>query len=102
MKKQVSSIEVVSEFLSRFYHEEPNDLLAATNAMKAMKGMFDYEWAIATAFKDLLQNPQPPNTLKNIVKEWANRHARNDEEALNFLLEVYDNTTLEAAIHLDE
>lgn len=97
-----SSLQTAGIFLSRFYHEEPNDDLANLNAIKTMCGHFDYEWQVSSAFKDILATSWPAGTLKNLVRVWANRHAQSDKEAVQFLWRVYENTGLDVAIDFDE
>lgn len=98
MNQNKDPLYIVSMFLGRFYHEEPNDTLAATKAMRAMMGLFDYEWEVAEAFEKVLQNGYSNGTLKKTVKEWANRRAQDDEQAKRFLEYVYQDTTLDVAI----
>jgi hypothetical protein len=97
-----SSLQTASIFLSRFYHEEPNDDLANLKAIEAMCGLFDYEWQVSSAFKDVFATAWPAGTLKNMVRVWANRHAQSDKEAVQFLRRVYENTALDVAINLDD
>jgi hypothetical protein len=98
MNKNKEPLYTVSMFLGRFYHEEPNDTLALTKAVRAMTGLFEYEWEVAQAFEKVLQNSYPNGTLKQMVKEWANRRAKDDEQAKMFLKYVYEDTTLDVAI----
>lgn len=97
-----SSLQTVSMFLSRFYHQEPNDDLAHLKAIETMCGLFDYEWQVSSAFKDIFATSWPAGTLKNLVRVWANRHAQSDKEAMQFLWRVYENTGLDVAIDFDE
>ena len=97
-----NSLHIVSLFLSRFYHEQPDDILASTNAVTKMSGLFDYEWEIASAFRDILQQSLPPGTLQKLVREWGNRAARSDDEARVFLEKIYDYTGLEGAIDISD
>lgn len=78
------SLEIVGDFLIRFYHEEPNEDKAAIKALTAMTGLFDYEWEIASAFKHILKIQLAENILRDIVRNKVNRHAQNDEDVENF------------------
>ena len=96
------SLEIVGDFLIRFYHEEPNETKAATKALNAMTGFFDYEWEIASAFRHILKIQLAENTLRDIVRNKANRYAQNDEDARVFLEQVYEDNDLDNAINFDD
>jgi hypothetical protein len=102
MTQKQDPLQIVGDFLSRFYHEEPNDTKASTKALKAMTGLFDYEWEVASAFKELLEMALPSGTLRDMVRSKANRHARSDEEAREFLESTYKDNDLDMAVNFKE
>jgi len=102
MTKKEDCLQIVGDFLIRFYHEEPDDTKAATQAIKAMTGLFDYEWEVASAFSKLLEMSFPPNTLRDIVRLKANRYAHSDEDAREFLELTYKENNFDDAINLNE
>lgn len=95
-------LEIVGDFLIRFYHEEPNDIQASTKAVTALTGLFDDEWKVATALKNLLEMDLPPGTLRDLVRFKANRHALDDDDARQFLERVYQNNDFENAINFED
>lgn len=102
MTESKAPLEIVGDFLSRFYHEEPDDTKAATKAINAMTGLFDYEWEVASAFKEIIEMPLPPGTLRDIVRFNANRYAQNDEDAREFLEITYQENNFDNAINFNE
>ncbi|MBD2769035.1 SUKH-3 domain-containing protein [Hymenobacter sp. BT664] len=73
MTRNKGPSQIVGDFLIRFYHEEPDDTKASTKALRAITGMFDYEWEVASTFKELLEMTLPVNTLRDMVRVKANR-----------------------------
>ena len=102
MNNEKSNLDIIGDFLIRFYHEEPCDTKAAIRAISSMRGLFSYEWEVAEAFRSVFETTFESNVLQNIVKQKANRYARDDQEARNFLIKVYQDTNLENAIDFDE
>lgn len=101
MNSKNDSLKTVGDFLIRFYHEEPCDTIAATQALVSMRGVFRYELEVAHAFKNVLKC-EKPEAIKNIVLKKANRYVKNSQEAKEFLERVYDDTNLENAIDFDD
>lgn len=95
------SLQIVGDYLIRFYHEEPDDIRASMKAIKAMTGHFEYEWEMSTAFKRMLETPFPPDVIRDFVRSRANRYARNDMEAQNFLAMIFKENDLDKAIDLE-
>lgn len=101
-KKIQNAIKVVSDYLVRFYHEEPNDVRASSKAIKSLGGMFNSEWAVSDSFSVVLNSELPPNLLRDIVRDKANRYARDDSEAKSFLKTIYFENSLDCAIEVEE
>jgi hypothetical protein len=95
------SLQIVKLFLKDFYFKEPNNIIAATKAVKDMVGRFNYEWRVACAFRDILQISFPPNILRKEIGEASNRYFNDDEEARQFLQVVYEDIGLDAAVNFD-
>ena len=93
---------IVEEFFARFYHEEPDDMLASTKALRAMTGHSKYEWKIAHAIEVILSQEWADETLQNLVKRWANRHVESETEARDFIKKVYDDNNFSAAYNIDD
>ena len=102
MTQKQDPLQIVGDFLIRFYHEEPDDTKASIKALKAMIGLFDYEWEVASAFRELLEMALPSGTLRDMVRIKANRYARSDEEAREFLEFTYKDNVLDTAINFSE
>jgi len=102
MTQKQDPLQIVGDFLIRFYHEEPDDTKASIKALKAMIGLFDYEWEVASAFQELLEMALPSGTLRDMVRLKANRYARSDEEAREFLEFTYKDNDLDTAINFKE
>jgi hypothetical protein len=102
MNKNKSNLDIVGDFLIRFYHEEPCETKAAIKAISSMKGLFNYELEISNAFREIFEESFESNTLKNLVKQKANRYVKDDEEAKKFLIRVFQDANLENAIDFDE
>jgi hypothetical protein len=102
MTQKQDPLQIVGDFLIRFYHEEPDDTKASTKALKAMTGLFEYEWEVASAFKELLEMALPSGTLRDMVRIKANRYARSDEEAREFLEFTYKDNDLDTAVNFKE
>ena len=102
MKIINKSLEIVGDFLIRFYHEEPNEIKAATKAVNAMTDLFDYEWEVANAFRHTLKTQLVEHTLRDIVRNKANRYAQNDEDAKVFLQQVYEDNDFDNAINFED
>jgi hypothetical protein len=102
MTQKQDPLQIVGDFLIRFYHEEPDDTKASMKALKAMIGLFDYEWEVASAFKELLEMALPSGTLRDMVRIKANRHARSDEEAREFLEFTYKDNDLDMAVNFKD
>ncbi len=97
-----NDIEIVSEFLIRFYHQEPNYLDATIRALEVLIDRHEYKWELATAFTNILDAILPNNTLKELVLFSANRYVQNDQEAKELLKAIYDDNILDTAINFDE
>jgi hypothetical protein len=102
MTQKKDPLEIVGDFLIRFYHEEPDDTKASTKAIKAMTGLFEYEWEVASAFKELLEMALPVGILRDMVRIKANRYAGSDEEAREFLEFTYKDNDLDKAVNFNE
>lgn len=98
MEKLRNALEVVGDYLIRFYHEEPDELAAATRSLHESIGHYTYAWNYACAFKLLLENSLPDGTLTELVRERANRYAKDDSEAREFLERVYKDNDMHAAV----
>jgi hypothetical protein len=94
------SLQIVGDYLVRFYHQEPDDTRASIKAIEAMIGHFEYEWQVSTAFKSVLESPFPTDVIRDFVRNRANRYARNDVEARNFLVKTFKENDLDKAIDL--
>lgn len=101
-KKIRDSVEIVGDYLARFYHEEPSDVVASTKAVKSLTGMFDSEREISNAFLIILSAQLPNNLLKEIIQNKANRYVRNDDEARTFLEKIYYENSLDCVIDTDD
>lgn len=97
-----NDLEIVSEFLIRFYHQEPNYLDATIRALQVLKDRYQYNWELANAFRNILETKLPTGTLKELVLFSANRYVQNDEEAKEVMKKIYDDNIFDAAINLDE
>lgn len=97
-----NDLEIVSEFLIRFYHQEPNYLDATIRALQVLRERYQYNWELANAFRNILENTLPTDTLKQLVLLSANRYVQNDLEAKEVLKKIYDDNVLDTAINLDE
>ncbi|MDM9583742.1 hypothetical protein [Nostoc sp. GT001] len=102
MNENKDYLEVIGDFLIRFYHEEPDDLQASIKAVETMTSLFDYEWEVATAFRNLLEMELPPGQIRDLVRLKANRYAQNDDDAREFLKEIYQSNDLENAINFKD
>jgi|ERR1700674_1176302 hypothetical protein len=94
-------LETVGDFLVVFYHEEPDEILAATGALAQMTIDLNWQSEIAKALKQLLATPLPDGTLTALVQEKANRFVRDDAQARDFLLRVFANNNLASALDED-
>lgn len=92
------ALTVAGDYLIRFYHEEPDDLVAASRALRESIGHYVYAWNYACAFKLLLASTLPAGTLTELVCERANRYARDDNEAREFLERVYKDSDMYAVL----
>jgi len=72
------------DFLVVFYHEEPDEIAAATGALAQMTVDLNWQTEIAKALKQVLATPLPNGTLTALVQEKANRFVRDDAEAREF------------------
>lgn len=95
-------LETVGDFLVVFYHEEPNEIVAATDALAQMTLDLKWQTEIAKALKQLLATPLPDGTLTALVQEKANRFVRDDAEAKDFLLRVFANNNLASSLDEDQ
>jgi hypothetical protein len=102
MADEEDSLTIVGDFLSHYYHEEFDDVVSATNALEEMLPRMDYRWAVAQAFKQVLNRVCPPGTLTELVRQRANPFARDDEEAKAFLQRTYNLNLFELAIDPEE
>lgn len=97
-----SDIEIVSEFLIRFYHQEADYLSATIRALEVLRERHQYKWELATAFRNILQSSSPNGTLKQLVLLSANRYVESDEEAKEVLQKIYDDNILDATVNFEE
>jgi len=102
MASKNDDLSIVSKFLIRFYHQEPDYLAATTRALKVLRGRDRYRWELATSFTNILENPLPEDTLKELVLFGANRLVRSDEEAKEVLKRIYQDNILDMALFFDE
>lgn len=98
MEDLSKALTITGDYLIRFYHEEPDDLAAATQAIRESIGHYVYAWDYVCAFKLLLSSSLPAGTLTALVRERANRYARDDNEAREFLERVYEDGDMYAAL----
>jgi hypothetical protein len=94
--------ETIGDFLVVFYHEQPDEIVAATDALAQMTIDLDWQAKIAQALKHLLATPLPDGTLATLVQEKANRFVRDDAEARDFLLRVFANNNLASSLDEDQ
>lgn len=97
-----SDLIMVSEFLTRFYHQEPDYLEATLKALNILKGLDKYKWELANSFTSIFENEHPPDTLKNIVLFRANRYVQSDEDAKEVLKRIFKDNVLDMALFFDE
>lgn len=102
MINKQDDLDIVSEFLIRFYHEEPDYIEATIRALNVLRGRDKYKWELANSFRNILEKSLPPETLKEVVLFSANRYVRNDEEAREVLEKIYQDNVLDAALNFDE
>lgn len=102
MNDNNNNLAIVSEFLIRFYHQEPNYLDATIRALQVLRGHYRYEWELATAFRNILEITSSTDTLKELMLHSANRYVQNDQEAKELLKKIYDDNILDTAINFDE
>jgi hypothetical protein len=100
MADEDDHLTVVSDFFNIYYYEESDDVVAATNALEDTLPRMDYRWELACAFREVLGRVWPPDTLKNLVRYEANRAARSDEEAKEFLQKTYNLNLFDLAIDI--
>jgi hypothetical protein len=102
MTSDSDNLEIVGDFLIRFYHEEPDDVRASTKAIQAMTGNHQAQWQLRAALVFLLGERYPVGMLRDIVRLKANRHAQNEGDARAFLERTFQNLGLDAAINFDD
>lgn len=102
MANKDDDLSIVSEFLIRFYHQEPDYLEATTRALKVLRGRDRYKWELATSFTNILENSLTKDSLKELVLFSANRYVQSDEEAREVLKRIYQDNVLDAALYFDE
>ena len=102
MTNKNDDLSIVSEFLIRFYHQQPDYLEATIRALRELKGRNRYKWQLASAFVNILKNPTPEDSLKELVLYSANRFVQNDEEAKEVLTKIYDDNVLNTALYFDD
>jgi len=96
------NLAIVSEFLIRFYHQEPNYIEATIRALEVLRDRHEYKWELATAFRDILENSLPEGTLRDIVLFSTNRFVQNDEDAKKILKIIYEDNILHTAVNFDD
>jgi hypothetical protein len=95
-------LDIVSEFLIRFYHQEPNYYEATIRALEILSDRHQYKWELAKAFRNILDGPLTEGILKELVLLSANRFVQNDEDAKIVLKRIYDDNVLYTAVNFDE
>jgi hypothetical protein len=102
MSSKNGDLDIVSEFLIRFYHQEPDYLEATIRALKVLQDRHQYKWELATAFRSILESSLPTGTLKELVLLSANRYVQSDEEAREVLERIYQDNIFYAVVNFDE
>ncbi len=97
-----NDLDIVNEFLIRFYHQEPDYFKATIRALEVLSSYPKYKWELAKAFQKVLEFSFPEDTLKNCALLSANRFVQNDDEAKAILTQIYDDNILYTAIDFDD
>ena len=95
-------MEIVAGYLARFYKDECNDITAAKNAVWAAVEERRQQWKVRCAFRRIMDAAFPEGTLTRLVVENAKRNVWSDEEAREFIRQVYEDTYLDNAVDYDE
>jgi len=96
------SLELIADFLENFYRDEPDDIVAAKNAVWA--GVDDRQrvWRISRAFRDVLDGELPDGVLREIIISHAKRDVWSDAEAQEYLQKIYEDTYLGDVLGFDD
>lgn len=95
-------LDIVSEFLIRFYYQEPDYFEATIRALQSLKDRHQYKWELATVFRRVLESPLPEDTLRDLVLFSANRFVQNHEDAKAILKRIYYDNVLYTAVNFDD
>ncbi|HEV2801612.1 MAG TPA: hypothetical protein VGW12_13995 [Pyrinomonadaceae bacterium] len=96
------SLEAVGDFLTIYYYDESDDVVAASDALEETLPRMEYRWQLACAFREVLARAWPAETLKELVRHKANRFARSDAEAREFLQKTYNLNLFELAVDIEK
>lgn len=92
----------VRDYLERFYRDEPDNAVASDNALLALGPDWRERWNTAQAFRVVTRAAFPPGVLKELVDRSARRLVRDDEQAREYLREMYALSSLDTAVNYDE
>jgi hypothetical protein len=96
-----AAFALVKAHLERFYRDEPNNDIAADNALLALANWRE-RWKTSVAFRIVIGSEFPLGALKELVLRSANRLIRDDSHAREFLQKIYSLSSLDAAVNFDE
>lgn len=85
-------IELVETFLAAFFHEN-DDVVGSTKAMKYMLEKQSYRDEIAVTYCQFVKEASEEDVLEVVLRS-ANRNARNFDEAINYLIDIFEMTLL--------
>ncbi len=95
------ALEVVRDFLSDYYRDQPSKDLAAAEAVRDYSDDFHRHFLLAQAFDVVLAASLPERTLLKLVESAGNRMVVDDDEARAFLEMVYVDNMLQLAMDMD-
>lgn len=102
MNNNSDDLNIISEFLMRFYHQEPDYFKATIRALEILENRYQYKWELSNAFRKIFESSLPVGLLKELVLLSANRYVETDEDAREMLQRIYDDNVLYAAVNFDE
>lgn len=97
-----NDLEVVSDFLIRFYREEPDYVKATLRSLKTLRGQDEYKYKLANSFSRILEHPFPKGVLRDLVVLSTSRSVHNNKEAKEVLNRIYQDNILDMAIYFDD
>lgn len=98
MDEAKTELEMVGDFLATFYHEVMDYEDATEWAAAQLNGDPQYHQTLKRAFEVVVQKSYPPGVLTDVVQRQANRFVGNDDQARQFLEEVFAHAVLHRPI----